>query len=308
MFVKNTKKKFRPNEISAGWNTILTFFMMLLAIVTIAPLILVVVISFTSAESMARNGYRFVPEEWSVTAYTSLIKSGSAMVDSYLFSIFYASVGTLLSLFVMSMCGYALSIKSLKGRKFITFYIYFTCLFSGGLVPSYILNTMYLHLNDTIWIYLLPGMVSAFNVIILRTFIQSNIPESLFDAAKIDGASEWKIYCRIVLPLSKAGLATVGLWGVVGRWNDWFTGILYIENPKLTPIMTFLQRIQNDLNFLKNNSVIAVTPDGMETLKNMPTESTRMAITIIAILPLLVAYPFFQKYFVKGITVGSVKG
>lgn len=145
-------------------------------------------------------------------------------------------------------------------------------------------------------------------VIILRTFVQTTIPDTLFEAAKIDGANDWTVYWRIVLPLFKAGLATIGLFNVVTRWNDWFTGILYIENPKLVPLMTMLQRLQNNLDFIKNNSSMANSREGMEMLRNIPTESTRMAITIIATFPLLVAYPFFQKYFVKGLTIGSVKG
>ncbi len=308
VIARKHRRKFRPNEISTKWNIILTVFFTIMAVLTVLPLVLVVIISFTSQESLARNGYSFFPEEWSIAAYTNLIKTGSAMVDSYMITIFYVAVGTLLSLFVMSMYAYVLAQKNFGPRRALAFYTFFTTLFSGGLVPSYILNVRYLHLDDTIWIYILPNLVGAFNVIILRTFVQTSIPDTLFEAAKIDGANDWTVYWRIVLPLFKAGLATIGLFNVVSRWNDWFTGILYIENPKLTPIMTFLQRIMKTIEFLKNNSDVANTPDGMEMLRSIPTESTRMAITVIATLPLLIAYPFFQKYFIKGMTVGSVKG
>ena len=308
VITRKHRKKFRANEISTKWNIIFTVFFTILAILTVLPLALVVIISFTSQESLARNGYSFFPDEWTLAAYANLMKTGSAMVDSYLITIFYVFAGTLLSLFVMSMYAYVLAQKNFAPRRVMAFYTFFTTLFSGGLVPSYILNVRYLHLNDTVWIYILPSLVGAFNVIILRTFVQTSIPDTLFEAAKIDGANDWTVYCRIVLPLFKAGLATIGLFNVVSRWNDWFTGILYIENPKLTPIMTFLQRIMKTIEFLKNNSDIANTPDGMEMLRSIPTESTRMAITVIATLPLLIAYPFFQKYFIKGMTVGSVKG
>lgn len=301
-------KRFRINEIAPGWNIFLTIVMTILAVLTVVPLILVIIVSFSSAESLARYGYSFIPHEWSVSAYTNLFKTGSTLVDSYIITIFYTFVGTFLSLLVMSMYAFVLAQKDFKPRRGFAFYTFFTTLFSGGLVPSYILNVRYLHLNDTVWIFLLPGLVGAFNVIILRTFVQTTIPDTLFEAAKIDGANDWTVYWRIVLPLFKAGLATIGLFNVVTRWNDWFTGILYIENPKLVPLMTMLQRLQNNLDFIKNNSSMANSREGMEMLRNIPTESTRMAITIIATFPLLVAYPFFQKYFVKGLTIGSVKG
>ncbi len=302
------RKKYRVNEISPGWNLVLTVVMTLLAVMTLLPLALVVCISFSSSESLTRYGYQFIAHEWTTVAYTNLARAGSSLFRSYLNTIFYSFGGTALSLLVMSMFAYVLAMRDFKPRRFLAFFTFFTTLFSGGLVPSYILNVRYLHINDTIWIFLLPGMVNAFYVIILRTFIKSSIPDSLFDAACLDGANEWTVYWRIAMPLSKAGLATVGLFGLVIRWNDWFTGILYIEKPKLVPVMTYLQRIQKNLDFLKNNSDVANSVEGRELLKSIPSESTRMAITVISVLPLLVAYPFFQKYFVKGLTIGSIKG
>ncbi len=302
------KKKFRANEISAGWNVFWTIVMTVLASTAVIPLILVICISFSSAESLAWEGYKFIPSEWSLQAYKSIAKTGSSFWQSYKMTILYTFGGTTLSLWVMSMLAYVLARKDFKYRNGIAFYVFFTTLFSGGLIPTYMLNSRYLHLNDTIWIFLLPSLVSAFDVIILRTFIQTSIPDSLFDAAKIDGANDLQVYLQVVLPLSKAGLATIGLFNIVSRWNNWFTGLLYIEKPQLVPVMTLLQKIQNNIDFLKSNSDIANSPEGMEMLKNIPSESTRMAIAVISVLPLLVMYPFFQKYFVKGLTVGSVKG
>lgn len=163
-------------------------------------------------------------------------------------------------------------------------------------------------LSPVIWIFLLPGLVAPFNVIILRTFMQTSIPDSLMEAARLDGASDWRIYWQIVMPLSKAGLATVGLTTLVAKWNDWFTGLLYVRNPDLIPLMTYLEKMQKNLDFLKANSQLAGTPDGKALLASIPTQSTRMAILVLGILPIMLAYPFFQKYFVKGLTVGSVKG
>ena len=156
--------------------------------------------------------------------------------------------------------------------------------------------------------FLLPSLVSAYNVIILRTFIQTTIPDTLFEAAKIDGAGHWRIFFQIVLPLFKAGLATIALFNVVGRWNDWFTGLMYIQNPNLVPIQTMLQKIQQQLDFLKSNAQITGTPDAIQMMKSLPTQSLRMACVVIVVLPVLAAYPFFQRYFVQGLTMGSVKG
>jgi len=302
------KKQYKVNQISDGWNLLFSLLMIVLAFCTVMPIILMVVISFSSAESIALNGYKYIPSEWSLEAYKAIAKMGSSFGRSYLMTIFYTAVGTVLGLIVMSMFAYVLARKDFVYRRQLSFWIFFTTLFSGGLVPSYILNTRYLHINDTIWIFILPTLVSAFDIIILRTFVQTTIPDALFDSAKIDGANDFQVYLHIVLPLFKAGLATVGLFKVVENWNNWFTGVLYIENPKLVPIMTLLQKIQKDIEYLKSNTEFANSQEGMELMANLPSEACRMAISVIAILPLMVMYPFFQKYFVKGMTVGSVKG
>lgn len=301
------RKRLRINEVSPVAEAILILVMILFAMVIILPLILVIIISISSTESLANHGFTYFPSSFSLEAYRFLFKAGGTIIRSYGNTIFYTVVGTLMALFVMSMFAYVLSLKAFRPRRVISFIAFFTTLFWGGLVPEYILYTQYLHFNDTIWIFLLPNIVNAFHVIILRTFIQTSIPDSLYESAKIDGANEWTIYTRIVLPLSKAGLATIGLFEVVARWNNWFTGLLYVENAKLVPIMTYLQRIQKSLEYMKSNMDLA-GPDVVELMKNLPSESARMAIAVIAIAPLMVMYPFFQKYFVKGMTIGSVKG
>lgn len=302
------RKHYKVNQISLGWDLFFSLLVLLVAFCTFMPILLVICISFSSAESIALNGYKYIPSEWSLLAYESIAKMGSSFGRSYLMTIFYTVTNTVLGLFLMSMFAFVLARKDFTYRRHLTFFIFFTTLFSGGLIPSYILNTRYLHLYDTIWIFILPGLIQVFDVIILRTFLQTTVPDALFDSAKIDGANDFQVYWHIVMPLFKAGLATVGLFNVVDNWNNWFTATLYIENPKLVPIMTLLQRIQNDLEFLKSNTVFANSEEGMMLLMNLPSEATRMAIAIVAILPLMVMYPFFQKYFVKGMTVGSVKG
>ena len=296
------------NRISPVTNTLFSTVMSVIALATIVPVVLVFIISITSSQSLTRRGFSFFPLSTSFIAYENLFKSGSQLVDSYLVTIEVTLLHTVLSVLVMTMYAYVLAQQRFPARKFYTFVVFFTMLFSGGLVPSYIINVNVLHLYDTFWILVLGGMVGAFNIIVLRTFITTTIPIDLFDAAQIDGATDFTIFWHIVLPLSKAGLATIGLFVLVGKWNEWFTGMLYIDNPKLVPLQTMLTRIQQRIDFIKNNSSIASTPDGIAMLKSMPSEQTRMAILVLSTVPILFAYPFFQRYFIQGLTIGSVKG
>lgn len=302
------KQANKFNTIASGWNTLFNAIMIVASLAVIIPVVLVVCVSFSTDASISNVGFTFFPEEWSVDGYAYLMKMGDQVLDSYLITIFVTVVGTVMSLSLMTMYAYVIAQKSFRAQKFFTYFLFFTMLFGGGLVPSYILNVRYLHLNNTIWIFLLPSLVSAYNVIILRTFITTTIPDSLFEAGKIDGAGHFTIFLLIVLPLFKAGIATIGLFNVVARWNDWFIGMLYIEDPKLVPLQTLLKNIQDNIDFLKNNTQMANTPDGVQMLRYLPKQSLRMACTIIVTLPILLAYPFFQRYFVSGLTIGSVKG
>ena len=295
------------NVIGRGWNALFTTILCIVSLTMIIPMALVVVVSFSSELSIANKGFSFFPETWTLEGYRYLAKMGDQVLRSYGITIFYTVTGTLMSLTVMSLYAYVLAQRSFRHHKFMTWILFFTMLFGGGLVPSYILNVRYLHIYDTVWVFLLPSLVSAYNVIILRTFIQTTIPESLFEAARIDGANHFQVFGKIVLPLYKAGLATIGLFNVVGRWNDWFTGVLYIENPNLVPLQTLLQKIQSSIEFIKQNAAVAGTPDGIELMRNLPQQNLRMACMFIIILPVLAAYPFFQRYFVSGLTIGSVK-
>lgn len=298
----------RINRVKPLTNICFSAIMMLAAVLTVIPILLVFTVSISSGASITRKGFSYIPAEVSFVAYETLFKTGSQLVDSYLITIASTLLSTFLGLTIMSMLAFVLAQERFPCKGIYTFLLFFTTLFSGGLVPSYIINVRYLHLYDSFWILVLPSMLSAFNVFILRTFINSTIPTALFDAAKIDGANDFTVYFRIVLPLFKAGLATIGLFCVVGKWNEWFTGMLYIENPKLVPLQTVLTRIQQKIDFIKNNSSYASTPEGAEMLRTMPTEPTRMAIVVISTLPILFAYPFFQRFFINGLTIGSVKG
>lgn len=309
---KKSKSSYlnKLTRISPVSNMILLLIMIAFALLAIIPLILVIIVSFSSSESISTVGYSFTPSSWSLLAYDTLIAKGlgTQILRSYVVTIAYALLGTVLSMLVISLFAYVLAQQQFPCRKFYTIFLFITMLFSGGLVPSYIVNTQYLHMYDSFWVFIFPGLMAAYSVIILRTFIQTTIPKEMFESARIDGANDIYIYLHIVLPLFKAGLAVVALWAVVGRWNDWFTGTLYIENPKLVPLQTMLTRIQNNIDFVKQNSALRSNPEGIALLKALPSESTRMAIVIISIVPILFAYPFFQRYFVQGITIGSVKG
>ena len=296
------------NRVKPLTNVLLSLFFTILAIGTVLPVLLVVSISISSSESLAYNGFAFIPSSFTFTAYQSLFKTGSQLLDCYKVTIVTTAVHTVLSVFTMAAFAFVLAQQRFPGKKFYSIYLLIPMLFSGGMVPSYIINVNYLHLYDTFWILVLPGLVNTFNVIVLRTFIQSTIPIEMFDAAAIDGANEFRVFRSIVLPLSKAGLATIALFVMVGKWNEWFTGMLYIDNPKLVPVQTMLTRIQQKLDFIKNNSDYASTPDGQRLLMSMPTEQTRMAILVVSTLPIIFAYPFFQRFFIQGLTVGSVKG
>ena len=308
--MRTTKKKsvLQINSISPTANVVLSTFMIILAILFVLPVILVIIISFSSEASIREVGYKFIPKEWSLFAYEYIAKMGAGVWRCYANTIIYSVAGTVLGLIVMSMFAYVLARREFRARNAFAFYAFLSTLFSAGLVPSYMLITQWLDIDSTIWVFLLPNLCAAFNVIILRTFIQTTIHESLLESAKLDGASEFQTYVKIVMPLSKAGLASVGLFTFVGHWNDWFTGLTYNQNKKLEPIMTFLQKIQNRLEALKDARPGEMTAESMEMLRNMPGATARMAITFVAIIPLLICYPFFQKYFISGLTIGSVKG
>ncbi|MBQ7139695.1 MAG: carbohydrate ABC transporter permease [Clostridia bacterium] len=321
------------NRVKPLTNALLSTFFIIMAICTVVPVLLVVSISISSSESLAFNGFAWIPFSrsaetaalnagaselgaWvegvlgSITfaAYEGLFKTGSQLIDCYKVTIVTTAVHTVLSVLTMAAFAFVLAQQRFSGKKFYSVYLLIPMLFSGGMVPSYIINVNYLHLYDSFWILVLPGMVNTFNVIVLRTFIQSTIPIEMFDAASIDGANEFRVFRSIVLPLSKAGLATIALFVMVGKWNEWFTGMLYIENPKLVPVQTMLTRIQQKLDFIKNNSDYASTMEGQMMIMNMPTEQTRMAILVLSTLPIIFAYPFFQRFFIQGLTIGSVKG
>lgn len=302
---KNSQHNYKMNAISKRANTILMCFMGIAAVICVLPVILVVVVSFSSEQSIFQNGYSFFPTSLSLDAYRFFLKLGDQIYRSYGITVFVTVVGTLFSLSVTTMLSYVLSRPDYRYGRILTYLLLFTMLFNGGLVPSYMVNTQLLGLRDSIWALILPMSLNVFYVIVLRTFFKG-IPMEIIDAAHIDGAGEFRTFIKIVLPLSKPGIATIGLFTVIAYWNDWFLGMLYIFETKKYPIQTLLQSMQNSMEALTQSSNNAL--EYAEMAKNAPTDSARMALTVLVVVPVLLAYPFFQKYFVKGLTVGGVKG
>lgn len=293
------------NRISGKTNVILNILFLLWALICVLPLLLVVVVSFSSEQSIFQNGYTFFPSEWSLDAYNFFFKLGDQLIRSYGITIFVTVVGTLFSLAITAMFAYVLSRNDYAYNRLFTFLMLFTMLFNGGIVATYMVNTQLLKLGDSVGALIFPMSLNAFYVIVLRTFYKG-IPLEIIEAARIDGAGEFKTFFRIVLPLSKPGLATIGMFTTIAYWNDWFLGMLYIVDQKKYPVQTLLWSMQNSLEFMKQSSANAL--EYAEMAANAPTDSGRMALTVLVVLPILLAYPFFQKYFVKGLTVGGVKG
>ncbi|MBE1446878.1 carbohydrate ABC transporter permease [Paenibacillus sp. OAS669] len=273
----------------------------LFSIYCLVPFLAVLASSFTKESEILKYGYTLWPKEFSLEAY-KLIFQDDTIYRAYGVTTFVTLVGTLLSMLFTSALAYAISVKSVKYRNGIAFFVYFTMLFHGGLVASYLLISKYLHLKDTIWVLIIPSMMSAWNMFLLRNFF-ATIDESLAESAKIDGANDAHILFRIILPVSLPALATIGLFYALGYWNSWFNALLYINDPHKFPLQYLIQRIMNNLDFVSQLSADVNIPNFIP-----PTLTVRLATTIVTIGPIVLLYPFLQKYFVKGLMVGAVKG
>ena len=291
---------------SKTFNRVATILLTVLVIITLLPILLIVIASFTEEQTLIRDGYTFFPKNFSLDAYYYMVKQGAVIVRAYGVSIFVTVVGTCLSVLLTTMLAYPMSRKSFKFRNALAFFVFFTMLFNGGIVPSYIMWTKFLHIKDTIWALIIPNyLVTAFNVILVKNFYQNSIPDSLVEAAQIDGASEFTIFRKIMFPLPVPTVATISLFTGICYWNDWTNGLYYISDEKLYSIQLLLMKIMNNIQALRSNSTAALLGTGTVDL---PGTSIRMAMAVIGILPILLIYPFVQKYLVKGVVVGAVKG
>ena len=271
----------------------------LIGLACLIPMLLVVAVSFSDEQALALEGYKLYPVGFTTHAYSYILKNPQQILGAYGVTALVTIAGTLVGLFVCALLAYPLSRKDFKLRGILSFYVFFTLLFHGGMVPFYILVTQYLGLKDNILALIAPYLVTAWYVLILRTSF-AQLPTELLDAARIDGAGEWRIFFRIVLPLSKPVLATIGLFYVLRYWNDWFLALLFIDTPSLYPLQYLLQVL------MRNMSVLASNPQTMG--EPIPTQSARMAMAVLAFGPALFVFLTLQKYFVRGVTIGGLKG
>ncbi len=285
--------------------SIIIFILSILALVCIVPLILVISVSLTSQESLYAVGYSLIPQEWTFEAYKMIFEEPAKIINAYKITVFVSVVGTIIGLTVSSMLGYVLTRKDYKLIKFTSIVVFLPLIFNVIFVPWYILIARYLHLKDTVWVLIVPYLVVPWFVLLLKGFI-STVPTSLIESAKIDGASEFFIFTNIIVPLSKAGLATVGLFYMLMFWNDYRLSLFFIEDENKVSIQYLLYRIMSNVDFL--NSALASESGVTSGIKDVPSQTMRMAMGVISAGPILFIFPFFQKYFVKGMTLGSVKG
>lgn len=302
----NTHIRVKKKKIGVG-QYILGALLGVYTLFCLLPLILVFVIAFSDEKSIATNGFSYFPDKFSLEGFRYVFKYGSQLAVSYGVTIFITVVGTFLGLMVMSLFGYAISRRDFRLRKALSIFVMIPMLFSGGQLASYVIFTTVYHMKNSIWLLILPLMISTMNVIILRTYIQTSIPDELMESARIDGASEYRTFFQIVLPLMKPALASVGFMMATAYWNDWQNALLYITSENKTPLQLLLVRIQKSIEFLINNKNITGTAL-LALQQNIPQYSCIMATVITVVGPIMIVYPFFQKYFIKGLTVGSVKG
>lgn len=293
------KKKIKTGQY------VLAMILCILAVSFLMPVLLVLIASFTSEASLTANGFSFFPEEWSLEAWNYIFALGNQLIVSYGVTIFITVVGTVSELLICSMFAYTLSRKSFKLRNALTVMLIFTMLFNGGQLSNYIINSSVYHLKDTIWILCIPP-IQAMTVIMIRTYIENNITDALMESAKIDGAGELCIYTRICLPLMPPMLAALGFMAAIRYWNDWQKAYMYITSASKTPLQLLLIRIEKNMEILTNSNISSEAAYALSS--QIPAESTRMAMLFAVLGPIMIAYPFFQKYFIKGLTLGAVKG
>ncbi|MDI9499199.1 MAG: carbohydrate ABC transporter permease [Bacillota bacterium] len=280
----------------------------LFSLACLAPLALLVIISLTPENLILQNGYTFFTRELTLNAYEFLFSKPDLVINAYSVTFFIVIVGTFISLFITILYAYPISRMDFPFRNFFSMFIVLTMLFNGGLTATYLVNVRLLHLRNTVWALVLPLIGSAFYILIARTFFRNTIPGELLESARIDGASEGRILFQIVLPLSLPMLATIGLFIVFRYWNDWFQALLYLTDKKLYPLQFVMNRALMNVQYLQQNISTLSSEEAMIELAKMPSESLRMAMAVTSIGPIVIAYPFFQKYFISGLTVGAVKG
>ena len=308
-FAHRTKKAqaFRLNQVSRGTEMLFHLVLALFSLCCILPFVFVIIISFSSEASIKTIGYSFFPAEWSLEAYRQVFKLGDQLFLSYFNSFLITVFGTVLSVAMCVLYAYPLFRRDYRLRGFFTFFSFFTMIFGGGLIPTYIVCKNLLGLSNNYAALIVPLLVSPFNIIIMRTFFQSSVPFDLIEAATIDGSGEYSTLAHVVLPIVKPGIATVALLTALAYWNEWFLCLLYVTDRKLYPLQYLLMEMQRNAEFISRNSSVMGAASA-EALRNLPNQTMRMAVVVFIVVPIACAYPFFQRYVVAGLTIGSVKG
>lgn len=302
-----SRRKSRLNAVSVPAEIIIYIILGLFCLLCIIPFVFVVIISFTSMDSIREIGYSFWPTKWALDAYKYVIDLGDQLWRSYFNSFFITIVGTIISVMICILYSYALFRQDFKYRRFFSFFSFFTMMFGGGLAPTYVVCKTLLGLSDNYAALIVPMLVSPFNIIIMRTFFQSSVPDSLIEAAAIDGSGEYNTLFRIIVPIAKPGIATVGLLNALAYWNEWFIAMLYVRDAKYYPLQYLLMQMQNNVEFLvKNANILGIEAANIRA--SLPSDSLRMALVVLIVVPIACAYPFFQRYIISGLTIGSVKG
>lgn len=284
----------------------ITATILILVVLTLSPFVLLAMSSVSSESSLIRNGYQFWPQTFSLDAYKYILRNSNTILRAYGLTILTTAVGTLMSLFLTITLAYPLSRKKLKGRNVITFLIFFTMLFHGGVVPSYILWARYLKIKNTFWALVLPNLlINPFHLILMKNFFENSIPQEIMEAAELDGAGPIGVLGYVILPMGKPIIATIAMFTILTYWNDWTNALYFVSDSRLWSLQILLQNILNNVQFLSKNSQVA-SQIGL-SVASIPSVSVRMAIAVLGVLPILVLFPFFQKYIVKGISLGAVK-
>jgi putative aldouronate transport system permease protein len=299
------KKNRDVLAVSPVTNFSLNVLLAFLSLVTLIPIYVIFISSITSEASLAANGYRLWPEEFSGMAYRFLFSQGSIVATAYKNTIISTTAGTILSVIMVGLYAYPLSRNNFKFGTFFTFFAFFTMLFSGGLVSYYMVTRQILLLQNSLWALFLPSAFSPFWVIVMRTFYKMNVPDEIIEAARIDGAGEWRTFLQIVIPLSVPGLATVALFSAIGIWNNFFNCLLLVDDAQYYSLQFTIYTTLNNIRFLLEN---ADKMQGLVNISELPSQTFRMAMAVVTVGPIIFAYPFFQRFFIKGLTIGAVKG
>lgn len=293
------------NQIKKSTNIVFNIIFLLLGLMCIFPLLFVFSISITSEEALRMGGYQIIPQELSNAAYMFLWNERMTILRAVFMSVLVTVVGTIIAIALNTSMGYVASRRNFKLKSLYTWIIFIPMVFNGGMLASYVVVNNILNLRNTIWALILPLACSSFSVTICRTFFRTTVPDSIIESAKIDGAGQFRIWSSIVLPISKPVMATIGMFAAFGYWNDWFQASLYIQDKNLQTLQSLLNNIQKNIEYIANNPYGGISLQQYKSA--MPTESVRMAIAIVIIVPIACTYPFFQKYFISGLTIGSVK-